>query len=175
MERLRKRSVVDANGCWIWQGHTNANGYGEAGWQNRTWRAHRLAYLAAYGDFDWRLLVCHRCDVRRCVNPAHLFLGDNGANIRDAVEKKRHTLAAKTQCYRGHPLSGDNVLYSDNKLNGRKRRQCKACNRGRQRVAAGWPEALAYTLDVVPHGHIVMQGDWSFQGRITDSQKEPQS
>lgn len=76
-------------GCYEWQAGINPNGYGirQTGGKNKT--AHRVAWELANGPIPIGLQVLHRCDVRHCVNPAHLFLGTNADNVRDKVAKNR--------------------------------------------------------------------------------------
>jgi hypothetical protein len=35
------------------------------------------------------MVVCHRCDERRCVNPDHLFLAPQAGNLADMKRKWR--------------------------------------------------------------------------------------
>ena len=76
--------------CWIWKGAHFFNGYGE--WHqgaHRVVKAHRLSWRLHYGPVPHGLDVLHRCDVKNCVNPRHLFIGNDFDNMRDAASKGR--------------------------------------------------------------------------------------
>ena len=80
---------VTESGCWIWIGALNKQGYGRMYAYAKTIRAHRFSYEHFIGKIEAGLCCLHRCDVRSCVNPAHLFLGTQTDNSKDMVAKDR--------------------------------------------------------------------------------------
>lgn len=81
---------VDRTGdCWLWTGRISRDGYGRIGFHGRPHaRAHRVAYELYVGAVE-NGQVLHRCDVRACVRPEHLYLGTHAENMRDRESKGR--------------------------------------------------------------------------------------
>lgn len=85
-----KVAIAGPDECWLWLATRSKQGYGYI--DSR--RAHRVAWELTHGPIPvgsgyHGTCVLHRCDVRACVNPAHLFLGSNQDNMTDMKNKHR--------------------------------------------------------------------------------------
>ena len=72
--------------CWIWNGHVLASGYGRITGKSYKETAHRYSYILHDGEIPGGLSVLHKCNTKRCVNPAHLYVGTHNDNMRDMAE-----------------------------------------------------------------------------------------
>lgn len=87
---LSKIEMVTETGCWIWMGTSiRPTGYGAIHNKNKKLLAHRVSWELFRGSIPKRMLVCHHCDTKLCVNPHHLFLGTYLDNERDKIKKNR--------------------------------------------------------------------------------------
>jgi HNH endonuclease len=126
-DRLNKQS---GEGCWVWTGSVNKDGYGQIRVNRRTERVHRLAWQEINGPIPPGMHVCHSCDTPACCNPAHLFIGTQSDNVSDMVAKGRfrggaYLNAMKTHCPQGHAYTPENTMT----YNGC--RSCRACMNAR--------------------------------------------
>lgn len=75
--------------CWLWTGCTNGIGYGLIRIDTKLYSTHRFSYELHFGKIPVGIHVLHSCDNPLCVNPEHLFLGNQKDNMRDMMNKGR--------------------------------------------------------------------------------------
>lgn len=109
-----KVQIAGPDECWLWTGKSRTGRPGYAKYaafrltETKTVRAHRFMWELGAGPIPAGLCVCHSCDNRLCVNPAHLFLGTHADNIRDRDAKGRHRAPKGTE--NGHAKLTDEVV-----------------------------------------------------------------
>lgn len=112
-----QRFAISDDGCWLWQGYINEDGYGRFWNPGGTPNAHAGVYEAMVGPVPGGLELDHLCRVRHCVNPDHLEPVTHAENMRRSAE-------ARTTCINGHPWVEENIYTYPSGV-----RQCRTCRR----------------------------------------------
>lgn len=76
------------DGCWIWLGERQPNGYGKIKINGKYRTITHLIRPDLKASFPKRLIL-HTCDNPPCVNPLHLRIGTHKDNSRDMMIKGR--------------------------------------------------------------------------------------
>ena len=118
------------NGCWIWGGCVNSDGYGYTSLHGKTVYIHRFMYAWLIspipGGKSKKIQVLdHLCNTPNCCNPAHLFLTLPRRNVMRTMAPPAVNFR-KTLCLRGHNLSVRHPVTG--------RRRCYECAKLRRRL-----------------------------------------
>ena len=133
-KRFEDKYIPEPNsGCWLWIGSGHSAGYGSIFYNGKSDYAHRVSYILQYGEIPDGLQIDHLCRVRSCVNPDHLEavtprVNTKRGNASESLQSHYDLNRLKTHCPHGHEYSEENTLHT-----ACGRRQCKTCNRDRQR------------------------------------------
>jgi hypothetical protein len=101
-KKVQKRETHE---CWLWIGSLKSGGYGSFAIDRKTKSASRVSWMIHHGPIPKGMHVLHNCpdgDNKRCVNPAHLYLGTQVENGRDRAVKKQ-CASGERHGWRTHP------------------------------------------------------------------------
>jgi|SRR6516225_3140140 hypothetical protein len=108
-------------GCWLWvRGELHEGSVFTHGTT-----APRAVWRALVGPIPPGACVLHKCGVRSCVRPDHLYLGDHTPHLARLAAAKKQSMT----CKRGHLLVPENLAAHGGK------RKCLTCARVANRKA----------------------------------------
>lgn len=93
--RLLSKVAVDENGCWIWSGYCDGNGYPQFKLRGSARWATRMSYLVFRGRLDAGKEIDHKCHNTSCINPSHLRQKSKSENSREGSTWQRSKVAAE--------------------------------------------------------------------------------
>lgn len=92
-DRFYEKFIPDQNsGCWIWIAALDSDGYGVIyerigrSAQIQT-KAHIVSYRIHHGEIPRKKYILHKCDIKNCVHPDHIYAGTHQQNMKDKAER----------------------------------------------------------------------------------------
>ena len=129
-DRVRSRVLVNARGCWLFQGSKLSNGYGQLfDGERKNAMAHRTSYRAFKGEIPAGFQVDHLCKTVACINPDHLEAVPPRVNNARS-DSPTAINARKTHCIHGHPFDAASVRQDSRQG----LRECRRCRELRNRA-----------------------------------------
>jgi len=115
------------DGCWLWTGPLNANGYGRVFLRGRWWLSHRMMHELLVGPVGRDRVTHHRCRNSRCSNPEHLKSATQSDNIAEdyAARGTDRPRRLRSCCKNGHKFTEENIIWR--RTRGRLTRLCRIC------------------------------------------------
>lgn len=160
IERVLLRSVVDENGCWLYQGSLDAGGYSVLRAGSKNERGHRVTWQTLNGPVPVDRHLDHLCRVRSCVNVYHLEPVTVAENTFGRA-LWANGLPKATHCQRGHEMTEANTYIRPDSGD----RQCRSCIQRRteasEKVRKAEVAARRASRKPRPHGDPVK---YSYEG-----------
>ena len=109
-----KVDIKSKDECWNWKASCT-HGYGYFWNGEVTENAHRTSWIIHNGSIPKGLLVLHKCDNRKCVNPNHLYLGTHSDNNYDRAMRNPNGQGGGTPKFDSENVRIIKKLYSTGK------------------------------------------------------------
>ena len=101
---LKKIERCPKTGCWIWVGAKfSGKDRGQFWFRGTNWLAARAGWTIFRGELPDGKMLCHTCDRSLCVNPEHLYIGDQATNMWDRKVRERTSRWDKRYNFRQTP------------------------------------------------------------------------
>lgn len=99
--------ISKTDSCWLWTGALTPQGYGVISVNGKRKLAHRVVYELKVSKIPGGLSIDHKCEVKNCVNPAHLQIVTHQQNMQLHHNRRGSLLV----CRNGHSREYTKLMY----------------------------------------------------------------